>query len=72
MMLHIEPEEVSGYFKEINEYSKNCQFNNCLHQNEPKCAVKAAVEETKIAATRYENYLNIIENIKDINYWERK
>ncbi|MEZ5054963.1 MAG: ribosome small subunit-dependent GTPase A [Chitinophagales bacterium] len=72
MMLHVEPEEVSGYFKEIRQFAKDCQFNNCLHQNEPNCAVKTAVEALKIAATRYENYLNIIENIKDINYWERK
>lgn len=72
MMLQVEPEEVSGYFVDINKYAEGCQFNNCLHQNEPNCAVKEAVEQTKIAATRYENYLNIIENIKDINYWERK
>lgn len=72
MMLQVEPEEVSGYFKDINTFAKDCQFNNCLHQNEPKCAVKDAVENTKIAATRYENYLNIIQNIRDINYWERK
>lgn len=72
MLLQVEPEEVSGYFKDIKQYSKDCQFNNCLHQNEPNCAVKKAVENTQIAATRYENYLHIIQNIKDINYWERK
>lgn len=72
MILQVEPEEVSGYFKDIKQYAEGCQFNNCLHQNEPNCAVKEAVEQTKIAATRYENYLNIIQNIKDINYWERK
>lgn len=43
-----------------------------MHLNEPNCAVKAAVEQHKIAPTRYENYLHIVENIKDINYWERK
>lgn len=72
MLLQVEPEEVSGYFKDITAYAEGCQFNNCLHQNEPNCAVKAAVEADKIAPTRYENYLNIIQNIKDINYWERK
>jgi ribosome biogenesis GTPase len=72
MLLQVEPEEVSGYFKDIKKFAEGCQFNNCLHQNEPNCAVKAAVENTQIAATRYENYLNIIENIKEINYWERK
>lgn len=72
MMLQVEPEEVSGYFIDIKQFATNCQFNNCLHQNEPNCAVKYAVENKQIAATRYENYLHIIENIKDINYWERK
>ena len=72
MLLQVEPEEVTGYFKDIKEFSEDCQFNNCLHQNEPNCAVKKAVENTQIAATRYENYLHIIQNIKDINYWERK
>ncbi|MFN8283076.1 MAG: ribosome small subunit-dependent GTPase A [Chitinophagales bacterium] len=72
MLLQVEPEEVSGYFIDIKAFSENCQFNNCLHQNEPNCAVKQAVEDMQIAATRYENYLNIIQNIKDINYWERK
>jgi len=72
MMLQVEPEEVSGYFIDIKQFATNCQFNNCLHQNEPNCSVKDAVENKQIAATRYENYLHIIENIKDINYWERK
>ncbi|HNE50468.1 MAG TPA: ribosome small subunit-dependent GTPase A [Chitinophagales bacterium] len=72
MMLQVEPEEVSGYFIDIKKYSEGCQFNNCMHLNEPNCAVKAAVEQHKIAPTRYENYLHIVENIKDINYWERK
>lgn len=72
MLLQVEPEEVSGYFVDINAFSKECQFHNCLHLNEPNCAVKDAVEQLKIAATRYENYLNIIQNIEDINYWERK
>lgn len=72
MPLQVEPEEVSGYFIDIKKFAEDCQFHNCLHQNEPNCAVKKAVENTQIAATRYENYLNIIQNIKEINYWERK
>lgn len=72
MMLQVEPEEVSGYFIDIKKYAEGCQFNNCLHQNEPNCAVKSAVEEAKIAPTRYENYLNILQDLQDINYWERK
>ena len=72
MLLQVEPEEVSGYFIDIKKFAEGCQYNNCLHLNEPKCAVKEAVENMQIAATRYENYLNIIQNIKEINYWERK
>jgi ribosome biogenesis GTPase len=70
--LQVEPEEVAGYFKDIRAFAKSCQFHNCLHVNEPNCAVKQAVEELKIASTRYENYLNVLQNIRDINYWERK
>lgn len=72
MLLQVEPEEISGYFIDIKKYAEDCQFNNCLHQNEPNCAVKAAVENDLIAPTRYENYLNILENIRSVNYWERK
>jgi len=39
-----------------------CKFNNCTHTHEPQCAVKEAVEEGKIALSRYKNYLSIIEN----------
>lgn len=70
--LHIEPEEVSGYFSEIKKYAESCQYNNCMHLQEPNCAVIKAVEDGKIALTRYENYLNILQDIKEVNYWERK
>lgn len=72
MLLQMEPEELGGYFKEIAEHAKDCQFHNCLHEHEPNCAVKQAVEDYRIAVTRYENYLNILQDIRDINYWERK
>jgi ribosome biogenesis GTPase / thiamine phosphate phosphatase len=51
--------ELPYYFLEIMEYGKNCKFSNCHHIDEPKCAVKTAVEEGKIAESRYANYLNI-------------
>jgi len=54
--------EVSHYFPEIFKVSKDCRFNNCLHLNENDCAVKVAVEEGRIAGSRYENYLSILEN----------
>jgi ribosome biogenesis GTPase len=54
--------EVSHYFPEIFKISKDCRFNNCLHLNENDCAVKIAVQEGRIAGSRYENYLSILEN----------
>lgn len=60
-MVDMQPEEVSDYFVEMRERRLNCKFGaRCLHFNEPKCAVKDAVEAGKIAITRYENYLSII------------
>lgn len=55
-------EEVAGYFADFRKYSADCKFNNCTHINEPKCAVKKAVEDGLIAAFRYNNYLNIYDS----------
>lgn len=54
-------EEVGDYFPEIFAIKKACKFNNCLHINEPQCAVIKAVESGEIAAFRYANYLQLIE-----------
>ncbi|MCO5232487.1 MAG: ribosome small subunit-dependent GTPase A [Chitinophagales bacterium] len=70
-VIEIEPEELGGYFKEIRNYSTKCQYNNCLHENEPNCAVKQAVVDGEIAASRYESYLAILDNIRSVDYWER-
>ena len=59
-MMDIEPEELSHYFPEMKALIHDCKFNNCIHVKEPGCAVKAAVEENKIAAERYISYLNIL------------
>ena len=56
------PSEVSHYFPEIFAISKACRFNNCMHLNENDCAVKKAVVEEKIAESRYESYLSILED----------
>ncbi|HXH20337.1 MAG TPA: ribosome small subunit-dependent GTPase A [Chitinophagales bacterium] len=61
-LLDIEPEEVSHYFREMRDLLSCCKFNNCLHINEPKCAVRQAVQEGKIPEERYKNYLNILED----------
>jgi ribosome biogenesis GTPase len=58
-LYHIEKNELYHFFREIFEHSKNCKYHNCLHINEPGCAVKEAVEEGNIALSRYNSYLNI-------------
>lgn len=67
-MMDIEPQELSHYFPEMRALINNCRFNNCMHIEEPDCAVKKAVEENKISAERYISYLNILESI-DNNKW---
>jgi len=62
-MMDIEPHELSHYFPEMKSLINDCRFNNCMHIEEPGCAVKAAVEENKISAERYVNYLNILATI---------
>ncbi len=64
----ISKQELSHYFPEMRERLKDCQFNNCIHINEPGCAVKKAVEEGEIAVERYISYRNILESIDDKNY----
>lgn len=56
--------EVRHYFKEINEFGKECKFLSCIHDKEPKCMVKEKVKEGKIDKIRYDNYLTIMEEVK--------
>jgi ribosome biogenesis GTPase len=58
-IIDIEKEEIHHYFPEMRERMNDCKFHNCVHVNEPKCAIKKAVEEGEIAEFRYENYLNL-------------
>lgn len=56
-LVDMEPQEISDYFPEMREVRLECKFGaRCLHLNEPKCAVIAAVEVGTIAASRYQNY----------------
>ncbi len=54
-------EEIGDYFPEIFKYKGECKFNNCLHSNEPHCAVIQAVENGEISESRYYNYLQMLE-----------
>ena len=66
----IEPEEVSHYFREIFAVGRECRFGNCLHTREPGCRVIEAVEEGRIALSRYESYLSMLEDKGESKYRE--
>ena len=68
---HFEPKDVAHNFRELFETSADCKFADCSHRNEPKCAVKDAIEDGKISELRYFNYIQLLEDIEDQNYWER-
>jgi ribosome biogenesis GTPase / thiamine phosphate phosphatase len=68
---HLEIEDVAHNWREFFVLSNQCKFNDCTHRNEPKCAIKNAIEAGDISESRYQNYLNICEEIEDQNYWER-
>ena len=61
----IEKEELSDCFPEMRKLSPDCKFRGCLHQNEPKCAVKDAVKTDEVAKSRCENYLQILTEIQN-------
>jgi ribosome biogenesis GTPase / thiamine phosphate phosphatase len=64
-LIGVERQELSGYFPEMRERLNDCQFNNCLHINEPGCAVKQAVVDEQIDEERYISYYNILESIAE-------
>lgn len=67
-LVDIEKQEVSHYFPEMRERLQECQFNNCLHLNEPGCAVKKAVQDGQIHPLRFESYVGILVSIEDPGY----
>ncbi|MEO8109937.1 MAG: ribosome small subunit-dependent GTPase A [Ginsengibacter sp.] len=62
-LMDIEKEELSHYFPEMKELINHCRFNNCIHIEEPGCAVKQAVNDGKISEDRYLSYLAILDSI---------
>jgi len=62
----IPPESVAGLFREIREASAACRFNDCRHDSEPGCAVRAAVEQGQISARRYRSYRRLREQMEGI------
>ena len=66
----MEREELTSYFKEIFEFSKQCRFSDCTHTHEPGCAVLKAVEEHYIAQSRYQSYLSMLDDKDENRYRE--
>lgn len=67
-IVDISKQELSHYFPEMRDRLNHCQFNNCLHINEPGCAIKDAVVEGAITEDRYVSYYSILESIEEKKY----
>jgi len=67
-LMDIPRQELSHFFPEMRALINDCQFNNCMHIEEPGCAIKSAVNEGKIAIDRYVSYRNILDTIKEKNW----
>ena len=67
-LVDIAKQELSHYFPEMRERINDCQFNNCLHINEPGCAVKKSLETEDIYIERYISYCNILDSIEEKKY----
>ena len=68
---NFEREEVSHFFREIFRVGRGCRFGNCMHINEPGCAVLQAVERGEIALSRYNSYVNMLDDEEEGKYREK-
>ncbi len=66
-MIDVEKEEIQHYFPEIFQKGRDCKYHNCMHINEPKCAVLQSLEFGDIEETRYITYLKLMEEAEEIN-----
>jgi ribosome biogenesis GTPase len=66
-IVDMEKQEIGDYYPEFFALKEQCKFNNCLHKDEPKCAVKDALEKDEIAWSRYKSYLQLLEGDEE-NY----
>ncbi len=67
-LVDLSKQELSHYFPEMRDRLNDCQFNNCLHINEPGCAIKEAVVNGEIHEDRYVSYYNILDSIEEKTY----
>ncbi|BDW91689.1 putative ribosome biogenesis GTPase RsgA [Flagellimonas marinaquae] len=70
-IVDMDKHEIGDYFPEFFALKSECKFNNCLHLDEPKCAVKKALENNEIAASRYRSYVQMLTGEEDNPYRER-
>ena len=69
---NLEPLDIAHNFREFFQLSDQCRFGgSCLHRSEPHCAVREAIEAGAISELRYANYLALLDEVEDQNYWER-
>jgi ribosome biogenesis GTPase len=74
-VVDMEKDEVGDYFPEFFAVKNDCKFNNCMHLEEPKCAVKQALEEEEISFSRYRSYIQILEGEEEhyrTDNWENE
>lgn len=64
-VVEVDKQELGNYFPEFFELKGHCKFNNCLHLQEPKCAIKQALENDTLSWSRYKSYLQILEGEQD-------
>lgn len=67
-LVDIPRQELAHYYPEMRALMQQCQFNNCMHINEPGCAIKNAVNNDSIHSERYLSYLNILDSINSKSY----
>jgi ribosome biogenesis GTPase / thiamine phosphate phosphatase len=67
-LVDVSRQELSHYFPEMQALITDCQFNNCLHTEEPNCAIKKAVNNGSVSAERYISYRNILDSIEEKKY----
>ncbi len=70
---HIDEKELKEYFSEFAEYAEECRFHSdCIHENEPSCAVKNAVEDGNLFKERYDSYIQLLNEIRNNNRRSRR
>ncbi|NJB36107.1 ribosome small subunit-dependent GTPase A [Croceivirga sp. JEA036] len=67
-IVEMEKDEIGDYFPEFFALKSECKFNNCLHLDEPKCAVKEALDKDEVSWSRYRSYVQMLTEDLDENY----